>query len=930
MWERNLQDLVRGLRANKGDQSRFIAEAIDEIRREVRGDDMELKAAAVLKLTYLEMLGYDMSWASFHVVEVMSSPRFHLKSMGYLAATQSFEQDTDVLMLTTNLLKKDITSAKPLDVSVSLNGLSHIVTPDLARDLSRDLVTLLSHSHPSIRKRAVLALYKVVIKYPEALQYGIEKLKERLEDPDPGVVGAVVNILCELARHNAKDFLVFAPPLFHILTTSSNNWMLIKVIKLFGLLTPYEPRLIKKLHPPIVDLISTTPAVSLLYECVHTCIIGGMLQGSSGFSLAQTCVTKLAAFLEDSDQNLKYISLLALAKIVPTHPHLIAEYESRILSSVDDQDISIRMRALDLLSAMVNQNNLQSIVQQLLQHLVKPDSSLNTTQTAAQSLTTAAASTSADRSLTTPSVVSPSSSTAYRTTLANRILSMCAADLYANVSDFQWYVSVLVDLAYVARAPVGAVIRDQLVDIAVRVREVRRYAVQVSMRILEDSAFISGAKEDPKEGCEEVLWAAGWICGEYSSELSDTRRIIPSLLSPDVSQLSSETVSVYIQSAAKIFGTWAAGLTERWDEDDLPELKKVVGSTIDYLRAFSSNPNFEVQERATNIMQLFNFIRADLNAYKPRSRIPEQSNGFADASTSAFDPVGTTDPSFPKSLLLLDPLFTPYTLNPVAPEAQSSVPVPEGLDLDAWIVPEANIALRHEKEKSTEKKKKKDKKGKAKETGLTGERVDRSAARSSKTRTNAFEVGRTQEEVQAEQEEIAKAKARRMEMLKDDPYYIIDDRPKVQPDDVDSIPVVRLDDMPALNSMGSPKATPPLSMTPPPQNLRSASPAIPVSFTINRAGEMPPNAISPKLPSGSLPKQSPLGTPRSSTPSRLVPPSPYPTYEVDEGGVLPRATTPEMIKVTRTKKKKSTTDGSSKKKKPKDTAAVDQVNGNKS
>jgi Adaptin N terminal region len=52
------------------------------------------------------MLGYDMSWASFHVVEVMSSPKFHLKSVGYLAAAQSFRQDTDVLMLATNLLKK--------------------------------------------------------------------------------------------------------------------------------------------------------------------------------------------------------------------------------------------------------------------------------------------------------------------------------------------------------------------------------------------------------------------------------------------------------------------------------------------------------------------------------------------------------------------------------------------------------------------------------------------------------------------------------------------------------------------------------------------------------------------------------------------------------------------------------------------------------
>ena len=52
------------------------------------------------------MLGYDMSWASFHVVEVMSSARIHLKSVGYLAASQSFTQDTDVLMLTTNLVKK--------------------------------------------------------------------------------------------------------------------------------------------------------------------------------------------------------------------------------------------------------------------------------------------------------------------------------------------------------------------------------------------------------------------------------------------------------------------------------------------------------------------------------------------------------------------------------------------------------------------------------------------------------------------------------------------------------------------------------------------------------------------------------------------------------------------------------------------------------
>lgn len=67
---------------------------------------MDLKATALLKLIYLEMFGHDMSWASFHVLEVMSSTKYPQKRVGYLAAVQSFRPDTEVLMLATNLLKK--------------------------------------------------------------------------------------------------------------------------------------------------------------------------------------------------------------------------------------------------------------------------------------------------------------------------------------------------------------------------------------------------------------------------------------------------------------------------------------------------------------------------------------------------------------------------------------------------------------------------------------------------------------------------------------------------------------------------------------------------------------------------------------------------------------------------------------------------------
>jgi len=76
----------------------------------------------------------------------------------------------------------------------------------------------------------------------------------------------------------------------------------------FAVLTPEEPRLVKKLVPPLTDLIETTPAMSLLYECIQTSIVGGMLNGREGEILATTCVEKLGSFLEDVDQNRQYLS----------------------------------------------------------------------------------------------------------------------------------------------------------------------------------------------------------------------------------------------------------------------------------------------------------------------------------------------------------------------------------------------------------------------------------------------------------------------------------------------------------------------------------------------------------------------------------------------------------------------------------------------
>ncbi|KAI0271465.1 Ap3d1 protein [Gloeopeniophorella convolvens] len=881
MWERTLQDLIRGLRANKKDEAKFIAQAVDEIRKEIKSKDMELKAGAALKLTYLEMLGYDMSWASFHVVEVMSSSKYHLKAVGYLAAIQSFGPDTDVLMLTTNLLKKDLTSS-PNDIAISLNGLSHTVTPDLARDLSHDIVTMLSHSRPHIRKRAVIAVYKALVKYPEATPFALTRLKEKLEDQDPGVVAVTINVLCELVRKEPIEYLSLAPQLFRLMTTSSNNWMLIKLIKLFGFLSPYEPRLVRKLQPPITELISTTPAISLLYECVHTCIVGGMLRHASGDSLAELCVTKLATFLQDPDQNLKYIALLALAKIVPTHRDLVAQYQDMILSSVADQDFSIRLRALDLLSAMVTRDNLQSIVQQLLSYLVRPE--LSSLPAAAQSLVRNFTSSPPDG---VGLSLAPTQVSSYRLLISERIIAMCSHDTYDNVVDFQWYLSVLLDLTYVASVEVGNQIKDQLVDVVARVRGVKRWAVELMTRLLRDDTFLANSREDGS--CAEVLWAAAWICGDNNREIAEPQKLLPHLLQSNVSLLDPETIGVYIQAAVKLFGAWCMELSQDWNDGRVQDVKELVDTLVTRLSDFASHAEIEVQERAANAVQLLSFIRADLASFRQEETDSEPPP--ADA---------TKHPAYPKSLLLVNPLFSTYELNPVNTAAQGSVPVPDSLDLDAWIVPPPRELSAPEKasddaqsgEPSTSKKKVKSKakgKGKGKEQG--SKPATRQAVDARLNPTPSLESPEAAE-VAEERIEREKRRAARLELHRDDPYYIADKSSSAPlTGDIDSIPVVRLDDMPPL----SPSTVPQY-----PSLLRASSTTVSDSFIIDRDGEMPDG---PRVPT-------PLEAPTPLAPQRYTDLTPqalpsFPAYVVD--GEVPRTITPEPIKVKRAKKKGAST-----------------------
>uniref|UniRef100_A0A7N8X0T3 Adaptor related protein complex 3 subunit delta 1 n=1 Tax=Mastacembelus armatus TaxID=205130 RepID=A0A7N8X0T3_9TELE len=610
MFDKNLQDLVRGIRNHKEDEAKYISTCIDEIKQELKQDNIAVKANAVCKLTYLQMLGYDVSWAAFNIVEVMSSSKFTYKRIGYLAASQCFHESTDVIMLTTNQIRKDLSSPNQYDTGVALTGLSCFVTPDLARDLANDIMTLMSHTKPYIRKKAVLIMYKVFLKYPESLRPAFPRLKEKLEDPDPGVQSAAVNVICELARRNPKNYLSLAPLFFKLMTSSTNNWVLIKIIKLFGALTPLEPRLGKKLIEPLTNLIHSTSAMSLLYECVNT-VIAGQYYGVQGIAYS-LCVQKLRILIEDSDQNLKYLGLLAMSKILKTHPKSVQSHKDLILQCLDDKDESIRLRALDLLYGMVSKKNLMEIVKKLMLHVDKAEG------------------------------------TTYRDELLTKIIDICSQSNYQYITNFEWYISILVELTRLEGTRHGHLIASQMLDVAIRVKAIRAFAVAQMATLLDNAHLLTGNMQ--RNGICEVLYAAAWICGEFSEHLENPMQTLEAMLRPKVATLPGHIQAVYVQNAAKLFATVLKSQEGNTDGTAAQETSQLM---IDRLPLFVQSANLEVQERASCILQLVKYIQ----------KLQQKDVEVAEEVNALFA----------------------GELNPVAPKAQKKVPIPEGLDLDAWI-----------------------------------------------------------------------------------------------------------------------------------------------------------------------------------------------------------------------------------------------------
>lgn len=626
MFEKNLTAMVKGIRANRGKETEYIHACIQEIQKEVTSTNLSVKSQAVLKLAYLTMLGYDMTWSTFAVVEVMSAGRFSIKRPGYLASSMSFTDGTDVGLLTINLFKKDFGSKSQYEAGMAISCLSSICTPEICRDILTDLTTLLSSSRAYLRKKTVLCLYRVFLKDPPALRTCFPRLKERLADEDQGVLTATVNTFLELARKNAKNYLSLVPQLYHILVNTTNNWLSIKLLKVFQLLCPLESRLPAKMVEPLTNLLNTTKAQSVEFETIR-CVVRVMPEGTALMALA---IEKLQTFLNSSDRNLRFLALdlfrEILEKVSVKDSINVPDLHAKVLQSIEESDTTARKIALQLLDSIVTPASFVDTVKKLMEfskNSCSPDEFIGT------------------------------------------ILRMGARDRYALIEDFAWYLIVLADMARSIDSAHAHLVAEQFVDITVRVEGVRPYAVNLALSLIDGTLYQSdsgaagegtstSASAVNKEGVLEVSAAmaggCAWLLGEFHEAFEGAAEAIEAsyiraakaMLSPKrISSLEPSIQAQCVWAATKLYIGSASRIPAGGSV--LSELHDILTSS---LKDFIQSTHVDVSERATLSYHLVKHFKADAAQAAAGARL------------------------FQERLL------------PVQPEAQKQVPIPDGLDLD--------------------------------------------------------------------------------------------------------------------------------------------------------------------------------------------------------------------------------------------------------
>lgn len=476
----------------------------------------------------------------------------------------------------------------------------------MSRDLFIQIETLLSTANPYIRRKAALCAMRICRKVPDLQEHFVEKAKLLLSDRNHGVLLCgltFVTSMCEAdeaeggEEGNVDMFrpltggLVrtlkglassgYAPE--HDVNGITDPFLQVKILRLLRVLGRGDARTSEQINDILAQVATNTESAknvgnSILYESVLTIL---EIEADSGLRVLG--VNILGKFLTNKDNNIRYVALNTLIKVVAVEPNAVQRHRNTILECLRDPDISIRRRALDLSFTLINDSNVRVLIRELLAFLEVADNEFKPIMTSQIGV---------------------------------------AADRFAPTK--RWHVDTMLRVLKLAGNYVKEQILSSFVRLIATTPDLQTYSVQKLYAALKDDIT------------QEALTLAGtWVIGEYGDALLrggqyEEEELVQEVRENDIVDLFTTILSsaYSTQIVTEYIVTSAMKLTSRLKDS----------SQIDRIRRLLSNRtsdlSIEIQQRAVEYGNLFAYddIRRGVLERMPPPEIREEQRVLGEAT----------------------------------------------------------------------------------------------------------------------------------------------------------------------------------------------------------------------------------------------------------------------------------------------------------
>ncbi|PQK11770.1 hypothetical protein BB8028_0003g03940 [Beauveria bassiana] len=607
----SLKQFIRNVRAAKtiADERAVIQKESAAIRASFREEsaDHGIRRNNVAKLLYLFTLGERTHFGQIECIKLLASPRFADKRLGHLATSLLLDENQEVLTLVTNSLKNDLGHSNQYIVGLALCTLGNIASIEMSRDLFPEIENLLSTSNPYIRRKAALCAMRICRKVPDLQEHFLERATQLLSDRNHGVLLCgltLVTSLCEADEEEGGEegivekFRSFVPGLVKILKSLSTSgyapehdvtgitdpFLQVKILRLLRILAMGDAETSEHINDILAQVATNTDSSknvgnSILYEAVRTILD---IEADSGLRVLG--VNILGKFLTNRDNNIRYVALNTLIKVVAIEPNAVQRHRNTILECLRDPDISIRRRALELSFTLINESNVRVLIRELLAFLEVADNEFKPTMTSQIGI---------------------------------------AADKFAP--NKRWHFDTMLRVLCLA----GNFVKEQILSSYVRLiattPELQTYAVQ--------KLYINLKKDITQESLTQT---GAWCIGEYADALLKGGQHEEEELVHEVKE--SEIIDLFTlilnssyanQVSTEYIVTALMKLTTRFtDASSVERVRRI-------LQNHQTSLDVEVQQRAVEYSNLFGFdqIRRGVLEKMPPPQIKEESRVLGPAPT---------------------------------------------------------------------------------------------------------------------------------------------------------------------------------------------------------------------------------------------------------------------------------------------------------